>query len=127
MYDENTINFLQKQFERAWANAPANGFDLIGKCHDCKENVTVKVDVDNDTGKFVVSGGGVRYMPTIENPLFKCDKCLAISNVFTEYQPCEIFTRVCGYLRPTQSFNPGKKAEFRDRVNYLMDENEKVI
>ena len=28
---------------------------------------------------------------------------------------CEIWSRVCGYLRPTSQFNEGKLAEFKDR------------
>lgn len=32
-----------------------------------------------------------------------------------ERQPCEIWTRVMGYHRPTSSFNIGKKAEFAER------------
>lgn len=31
---------------------------------------------------------------------------------------CEIFSRVTGYLRPTSSWNLGKKAEFKDRKTY---------
>ena len=33
-----------------------------------------------------------------------------------ERQPCEVSTRVMGYLRPVQSFNTGKKGEFAERV-----------
>jgi anaerobic ribonucleoside-triphosphate reductase len=32
-----------------------------------------------------------------------------------ERQPCEIWTRVMGYHRPTSSFNIGKKGEVHDR------------
>jgi len=32
-----------------------------------------------------------------------------------ERQPCEIWTRVMGYHRPTSSFNIGKKGEFNER------------
>lgn len=33
-----------------------------------------------------------------------------------ERQPCEVWTRVMGYHRPTTSFNLGKQAEYADRV-----------
>jgi hypothetical protein len=33
-----------------------------------------------------------------------------------ERQPCEIWTRVMGYHRPVASFNPGKQAEFHERL-----------
>lgn len=31
---------------------------------------------------------------------------------------CEIFSRVCGYLRPVSGYNKGKKSEFGDRVTF---------
>ena len=34
--------------------------------------------------------------------------------------PCEVYTRVVGYLRPVQNFNPGKRQEFADRVNFAV-------
>lgn len=33
-----------------------------------------------------------------------------------ERTPCEIWTRVMGYHRPVSEFNPGKRAEHRERV-----------
>jgi len=30
-------------------------------------------------------------------------------------QPCEIYSRVVGYIRPVNSWNPGKQAEYADR------------
>lgn len=32
-----------------------------------------------------------------------------------ERTPCEIWTRVMGYLRPYSSYNDGKRSEFLDR------------
>lgn len=32
-----------------------------------------------------------------------------------ERQPCEVWTRVMGYHRPVQSFNPGKQGEHAER------------
>jgi len=31
---------------------------------------------------------------------------------------CEVFSRVCGYIRPTNNWNEGKVAEFEDRVEF---------
>lgn len=30
--------------------------------------------------------------------------------------PCEIYSRVCGYLRPTSAWNAAKQVEFGQRV-----------
>ncbi|MDD4988217.1 MAG: ribonucleoside triphosphate reductase [Candidatus Izemoplasmatales bacterium] len=35
-------------------------------------------------------------------------------------KPAEVYTRVVGYLRPVQNFNKGKKAEYADRVKYVI-------
>lgn len=30
-------------------------------------------------------------------------------------QPCEVYSRVCGYFRPVSNWNKGKKEEFKER------------
>ena len=34
---------------------------------------------------------------------------------------CEVYTRIVGYLRPTSTWNDGKKDEFNDRKEYKLD------
>lgn len=31
---------------------------------------------------------------------------------------CEVFSRVVGYLRPTEQWNPGKNVEFKNRARF---------
>lgn len=33
-------------------------------------------------------------------------------------QPCEVYSRVVGYIRPVDQWNPGKQAEFSDRLAF---------
>ena len=41
--------------------------------------------------------------------------------------PCEVYSRVCGYLRPVNNWNDAKKSEFYDRKNYkVAEENENL-
>ena len=35
-----------------------------------------------------------------------------------ERQPCEVYSRVVGYLRPVNQWNDGKRNEFEDRQHY---------
>lgn len=42
---------------------------------------------------------------------FTCPKC-------TIQQPCEVYTRVVGYLRPVSQFNLGKQQEYKDRKEF---------
>ena len=49
---------------------------------------------------------------------FKCPTC---------GRPAEVYTRVVGYLRPVQNFNKGKQAEYRDRVKYVIKDQDNII
>ncbi len=42
---------------------------------------------------------------------FQCPRC-------TIEQPCEVYSRVVGYLRPVQQWNDGKQQEFKERKTY---------
>ena len=50
---------------------------------------------------------------------FECPKCII-------KQPCEVYSRVVGYLRPLQQWNLGKKEEFRWRKEYKVYDKEKI-
>lgn len=32
--------------------------------------------------------------------------------------PCEVYSRIVGYLRPVKNWNPGKQQEFADRKTF---------
>lgn len=34
--------------------------------------------------------------------------------------PCEVYSRIVGYLRPVQHWHAGKQQEFKDRVTFDM-------
>ena len=42
---------------------------------------------------------------------FDCPKC-------ADEQPCEVYSRVVGYLRPVQQWNKGKRSEYDERVEF---------
>ena len=50
------------------------------------------------------------YMPGRED---RCKKCGAET---------EVYSRIVGYIRPIQQWNPGKRAEFEDRKTYKLKE-----
>jgi ribonucleoside-triphosphate reductase len=33
-------------------------------------------------------------------------------------RPTEVYSRVCGFFRPVQAWNLGKKEEYKDRVTF---------
>jgi ribonucleoside-triphosphate reductase len=36
--------------------------------------------------------------------------------------PCEVYSRIVGYLRPVQAWNKGKQQEFRERKTFCAAE-----
>jgi hypothetical protein len=36
--------------------------------------------------------------------------------------PCEVYSRIVGYLRPVQNWHEGKRQEFRERKTYRLPE-----
>lgn len=36
---------------------------------------------------------------------------------------CQVFSRVVGYYRPVQTWNDGKREEFKDRLEYAEDKS----
>ena len=48
--------------------------------------------------------------------------CHTCKESLWKYQPCEVYSRVCGYLRPVSGYNLGKQAEFEVRGEYDLGE-----
>ena len=100
---------------------------LTGKCHDCGKPVSVDVSVtgtDPDGPDGWESTGLYWKFVDRDAPYFKCNDCASINPNLTNYQPCEVFSRVCGYVRPTAYWNKGKQAEWDMRKNYKVNEAE---
>lgn len=58
------------------------------------------------------------------------DLCDPHGNVLVpgdERQRCEVWTRVVGYMRPTNCFNAGKQSEWRDRRHFRLREQEAMM
>jgi len=41
--------------------------------------------------------------------------------------PCEVYSRVVGFLRPVSAYNEGKQQEFYDRVAFQLPAKEKLL
>jgi len=82
------------------------------KCHDCH----VPIDVANDEIK---NGVLLSYKEgDKEYEVFKCNRCYKENPRLTDYRPCEVYSRVCGYLRPVGQWNAGKQQEYKERKEY---------
>ena len=55
-------------------------------------------------------------------PQYAGKRVFACHNCQTIYQACEVWSRVCGYLRPVQGWNKGKQEEFKQKKDYVIGE-----
>jgi len=83
-----------------------------GSCHDCGCDVEVAAAAKEDG--IHITGGSV-YEPEPGVFSLKCDACFQADPCLRQYQPCEVYSRVVGYLRPVTQWNDAKQAEFHDR------------
>lgn len=91
--------------------------DFDGKCHDCGCDVRVSTSVRD--GELVISGGAI-YKPA-DQIYMKCNACFTINRTLKNFQKCEIYSRVVGYLRPVNNWNKAKQAEYKQRKTANMD------
>jgi hypothetical protein len=88
-------------------NAAKNDF-----CHDCKKEI--KTDKGNlVNGVFLVYKSG-----SDEHKILKCNACFEKNPGLTNYQPCEVYSRIVGYIRPIQQWNVAKVQEYKERKEY---------
>lgn len=80
------------------------------KCHDCKKEleVTKKGDIK----------GGVQLVYEGDITVYKCAKCYKKDPSLNNYQECEVYSRVVGYIRPIKQWHEAKQQEYKERVNY---------
>jgi len=81
-------------------------------CHDCKKEIAVKENEIKNGVMLVYESGGEKIT------IFKCKDCFEKSQELKNYQPCEVYSRIVGYLRPVQQWNLGKQREFKERKEY---------
>ena len=70
---------------------------------------------------------GFQLIYDVENDkkvsVFRCEECYEKDKSLANYQECEVYTRVVGYLRPIKQFNAGKQQEFEERKNFKIKNN----
>ena len=101
-----SMSYLKSLFARE-----GDVIEFRGKCHDCGAETAVVCIRDGE--EISVTGGA--YWREIEKDFVKCESCFNIQPKLTNYMPCEVYSRVVGYLRPVGQWNTGKKAEFKER------------
>lgn len=82
------------------------------KCDLCGKDLEVKED-ELVNGLVLVFDDGKNKYKTL-----RCKDCYEKDQSLKNYQECEVYSRVVGYLRPINQWNEGKKKEFNERQNY---------
>jgi len=83
-------------------------------CHDCQKKIEIEQgEIKNGVSLSYETAGG-------KVTVFKCNDCFAKSKELRDYQPCEVYSRVVGYLRPIKQWNEGKQEEYADRKEYKL-------
>lgn len=81
-------------------------------CHDCRKEIEIK------EGE-IKNGHLLRYKSEDQEiEVFKCSDCYKKDPGLKNYQDCEVYSRVVGYIRPVQQWNEGKRREFKERKNF---------
>jgi len=83
-------------------------------CHDCGREIEFE-------GEEIKNGVFLTYDNAGEKfHVFKCGDCYDTNKSLTNFQPCEVYSRVVGYIRPVQQWHKGKKEEFAERKEFSM-------
>jgi hypothetical protein len=102
-----TMEFLQGVYDREGAQE----IEFKGKCHDCGSDVSLLTKLSED-GTLSVQGGALWYTNQV---YAKCEDCFTKDPVLKNWQSCEVYSRVVGYMRPVEQWNKGKKSEWAMR------------
>jgi hypothetical protein len=91
-----------------------------GPCHDCGASVFVEATLIED-GSIEISGGAVYKKKRGHDVryFFKCDSCYKEDKTLRNWEECEVYSRVVGYLRPVSQYNIGKKEEYKMRKEFV--------
>ncbi len=113
------IDLLNTKIEEGYGS-----LTFKGVCCDCGRAVEIEVAFDDTAADsepaIAISGGAVYGRNSGGTYDLKCQQCFDRDPVLHN-TPCEVYSRVVGYLRPVDQWNNGKKAEFGMRREYSLD------
>jgi len=81
-------------------------------CHDCGQEIKVNGELIDNGVYLSYDNAGSKIN------IFKCADCFAKSKALTNFQPCEVYSRVVGYIRPVQQWHKGKRQEYGEREEF---------
>ena len=87
------------------------------ECVDCKCRIYFKKKKGQYAG---IDNGLLLGYDTPKGKVFvyKCHDCYDKDKSLRNWQECEVYSRVVGYIRPVKNFNEGKLDEYKNRKTY---------
>ena len=85
---------------------------IEGLCHDCKKVMDIVNQEIKNGVQLVYDNNGEKVK------IFKCNDCYAQNKSLANFQQCEVYSRVVGYIRPVSQWHKGKKQEYGERKEY---------
>lgn len=103
------------QLQKLFNTSNSKEIEWEGLCHVCDKQVSVVATLADD-GAMDITGGAVYQSG--EDFFLKCEVCFDADRTLRNFKEVECYSRVVGYLRPIQQWNPGKLAEFNNRKSF---------
>lgn len=82
-------------------------------CHDCGQKIEIGGEEIKNGVYLVYDNSGEKIN------ILKCNDCYAKNPALRNFQECEVYSRVVGYIRPVQQWHKGKKQEYGERKEFL--------
>lgn len=83
-------------------------------CHDCGKEIAINNEEIENGVQLVYDNAGEKLN------VLKCNECYAKNPGLTNFQKCEVYSRVVGYIRPVEQWHKGKRQEYKERLEYNM-------
>ena len=95
-----------------------NATEEKANCHDCQKEISIRGEEIQDGGVMLEYDNQGEKIT-----IFKCQECFNQSQELKNYQPCEVYSRIVGYLRPVKQWNRGKQEEYRTRETFKVEKD----
>lgn len=82
-------------------------------CYDCKKEININGE-EIENGVFLVYDKAGEKIN-----ILKCNDCYSKNKALTNFQECEVYSRVVGYIRPVQQWHKGKGQEYIERKEFM--------
>jgi len=88
--------------------------DVKNVCHDCGKDILINNEEIQNGVYLVYDNAGKKIN------VLKCNDCYTKNPSLTNFQECEVYSRVVGYIRPVQQWHKGKRQEYGERQEFSM-------